>query len=383
MLVTLTLLACAGDEGADGLSTLVNVVDEPAGAHCPIGGSAIEQGVDDNGDGVLDAAEVVSTAYVCTEPNTTVSLAVEPVGENCRYGGTAVHSGLDTNGNGLLDSDEILSSEYVCEGIGGFDPVIQGNVVILRPLDVSLLAPFTEITGNLVLNTDTVEVIDLPNLESVNNLNLSRSALVTLSLPALTTVGGNFTVTSANLETLILSSLSSLRGNLTLNADSLLGLALPELVDPNGMSLLTDALTSFSAPKLVSAEQDINLTTPSLPGVTFPLLGTVRIFRVNAIGAGEVAVPSLLTAGALQVNDSDAIGISAPLLASITNPLGISDNAMLSSFDFTALDEVGNVVIANNPLLPCSEVVALVAQLSTVGATSVSGNGTGVGDECP
>jgi len=66
LLVLALLGGCGGDDdGGASPGQLVRVVDEPPGDNCAGGGSAIETGTDDNGDGVLDAGEVESTSYVC------------------------------------------------------------------------------------------------------------------------------------------------------------------------------------------------------------------------------------------------------------------------------------------------------------------------------
>lgn len=54
-----------GTNGTDGLTSLIDIVPEPEGVTCPGGGQRINTGVDDNGDGVLDAGEIDSTATVC------------------------------------------------------------------------------------------------------------------------------------------------------------------------------------------------------------------------------------------------------------------------------------------------------------------------------
>jgi len=54
-----------GPTGATGLSSLIATNTEPAGSNCPFGGTKITTGLDDNGDQILDEAEIDSTAYVC------------------------------------------------------------------------------------------------------------------------------------------------------------------------------------------------------------------------------------------------------------------------------------------------------------------------------
>jgi hypothetical protein len=129
---------------------------EPAGANCASGGVKLEFGPDVNGNGLLDAAEIVPalTQYVCngangavgaqgpigiTGPagvagpagtngtnglNALVKTTVEPAGVNCVAGGTKVETGLDANNNGVLDLAEINAAQttYVCNGAGGAIP---------------------------------------------------------------------------------------------------------------------------------------------------------------------------------------------------------------------------------------------------------------------
>jgi len=54
-----------GQDGQDGISTLTNVVAEPAGTNCAAGGVKIESGADVDGNGTLDSTEVDATQFVC------------------------------------------------------------------------------------------------------------------------------------------------------------------------------------------------------------------------------------------------------------------------------------------------------------------------------
>src|SRR4029077_350400 len=98
--VASTTFVCAGAQSA------VRVVAEPPGANCTFGGEAIEAGTDTNGNGVLDDAEVQTTSFVCAGPGEAqplVAIATEPPGANCPTGGSAIEVGLDGNGDGILE----------------------------------------------------------------------------------------------------------------------------------------------------------------------------------------------------------------------------------------------------------------------------------------
>ncbi len=131
-----------GSGGTDGLSALVQVADEPAGANCTAGGKKIDFGIDSDSDGVLDTGEVVSTDYVCNGvdgangadgangldgKNSLVALTPEPSGANCPGGGVRIDTGIDTDGDGTLGSGEVLDTAFVCNGAdvaaAGWHPV--------------------------------------------------------------------------------------------------------------------------------------------------------------------------------------------------------------------------------------------------------------------
>jgi hypothetical protein len=97
-------------------AVLVRRDAEPAGEHCALGGTAIRAGADENRDAVLADDEVDQTSYVCAAaPDVVVVRSdAEPAGDHCAHGGTAVRSGFDDDGDGALDDAEIDQVSYVC-----------------------------------------------------------------------------------------------------------------------------------------------------------------------------------------------------------------------------------------------------------------------------
>ena len=130
-------------------NSLINPTPVPAGAQCAAGGTRVESGIDANGNGVLDAAELAATVYVCnglhgaagaagaagttgttgstgttgttdatgvsgstgsagitgTMGLTTLLLATpEPLRANCTAGGVKVQAGTDADRSGVLAS---------------------------------------------------------------------------------------------------------------------------------------------------------------------------------------------------------------------------------------------------------------------------------------
>ena len=161
-----------GTNGINGLNAATLTTVEPAGANCATGGVKLEFGPDVNGNGLLDAGEIVPvlTQYVCNGAvgaagvagpqgipgvagtnglNSLIKTTVEPAGANCATGGTKVETGLDANNNGVLDAGEVLAAQttYVCNGAGGAAGgigVFNGNSILLN----DTVSPLMRYIGN-------------------------------------------------------------------------------------------------------------------------------------------------------------------------------------------------------------------------------------------
>ncbi|VTU34839.1 putative protein related to plant photosystem II stability/assembly factor [Variovorax sp. PBL-H6] len=130
---------CQGAAGPSG--TLVQMRDEPRGAHCADAGKAIHVGIDGDGNRMLDDAEISSTGYVCNGTDGTIaasglnmlaSVVSDAAAANCA-GGSKVIAGLDSNANGMLDADEISATSYICNCAGGPQVDVTGAAVQAQP----------------------------------------------------------------------------------------------------------------------------------------------------------------------------------------------------------------------------------------------------------
>lgn len=100
-----------------GLNSLVSVGPEQSGPNCASGGQKINVGLDINRNNELDANEIQSSSYVCNGNDgigTLVNVLTEPAGLNCEVGGLKIHAGKDINKNGTLDDSEIQNSSFIC-----------------------------------------------------------------------------------------------------------------------------------------------------------------------------------------------------------------------------------------------------------------------------
>jgi len=118
-----------GSAGADGKSALAVTAVESAGSNCTDGGLKIEVGVDDDGNGALDSAEVIHVQYVCNgadgqdgldgaagsaSPNTMLTSISSPaVSLGCTSGGRVMKQGLDNGDGGGTTQNSILESGEV------------------------------------------------------------------------------------------------------------------------------------------------------------------------------------------------------------------------------------------------------------------------------
>ena len=170
----------AGATGAAGFTTLMRVIDEPAGLNCVNGGKLVHVGRDADRDGLLSATEVESGNFVCNgaqgiqgpqgdtgskgdkgdkgdtgDPgpkgdtglkgdqgdkgdtgdtgarghdgfSTLIKTTAEASGTNCPSGGERIEIGKDDDSDGILSPTEIDMTRFVCNGIQG-EQGIQGE----------------------------------------------------------------------------------------------------------------------------------------------------------------------------------------------------------------------------------------------------------------
>ncbi len=405
--------AC-GDGGAagashDGRSALVRLREEPSGGHCPEGGTALEAGLDQDGDGALGDAEVTATTYVCDGTQGTdgakalVELADEPAGPHCAHGGTAVRTGVDQDGDGALDDSEVTDSRYLCNEPPGEGSalcpggVVEGSYTLENSFDAALLAGCTRITGSLTVKAPGLTEFELPLLATVGgSVDVRESAALTrVALPLLATVGGSVDVGgSAVLTALELPLLATVGGGLDVGGCAgLTALELPLLATVGGRVDVGGcvALKTLELPLLATVGGGVDVGgSAALRTLELPLLATAACLRVH-----DNSALSLLTAPALHTlrycdsgssgyyNDSASleIGFNAaltslamPLLATAGGDVGIFGNDALTSLAMPVLATAGgDVSIFGNAVLTS----LAVPRLATAGGgVELFGNDT-------
>ncbi len=198
-----TQYICNGDSGSNGLSSLVNVTDDPAGINCTSGGFKIDVGIDSNNNGVLDTDEIQSTQYICNGDSgsnglsSLVNVTDEPAGINCTSGGFKIDVGIDSNNNGVLDTDEIQSTQYICNGDSGSNGLSSLVNVTDDPAGINCTSGGFKIdvgidsNNNGVLDTDEIQSTQyICNGEIGSELRFNFN----------TTGNGSFSTTSSNVD---------------------------------------------------------------------------------------------------------------------------------------------------------------------------------------
>jgi hypothetical protein len=347
-------------------ATLVRVDTEEPGANCPIGGTRVSTGVDDDLNGLLDDEEIDSTQYICTPevesppPALVITETVDP-GPDCPAGGSRVISGLDLNEDDNLSEDEIDSATYICNGIPGDlnadlcvnGAILEGAVSISAPEDMEMMEGVVCVLGALIIDGST-----LTNLAGLESLVEISSDLVISNNSILSSLEG-------------LDNLAIVKGAITLQNNL-------SLIDIVGMNNLEDvkgglAIKNNTTLQTITGFQSLHLLTGSLSIQNNDELFSVNGFsNLNEVAALQIDEnPSMLTLGAFsaleQVKGSMFVyemnGLAAVEFTQLHTVMGIliiryHDGPTLASFPSLSFLG-GSLLVENNNSLESVEIPLL------------------------
>lgn len=185
-----TLVACTGDQGDRGIAgsnALVKISEEPAGEHCPFGGTKAEVGLDRNNNGSLDPSEISAsgTSYICNGEgkNSLVKTVAELAGDNCPFGGTKLEVGLDANNNDVLDPEEVNddATSFVCNfgPSGALSPSTGVNITVKDGAVSTVVGQ--PISVRFTMRDDRGFPLDLDGVYSLNTAMAPRFAIGTFT----------------------------------------------------------------------------------------------------------------------------------------------------------------------------------------------------------
>ena len=189
-----------GVDGQNGLTSLIVSSVEPNGANCPNGGTRVETGVDDDGNGLLTLDEVDDLLFVCNGENGTdgtdgvdgtdgadgadgtngssttttmvARLSIAPAYLGCNGTGELLQQGMDNgagNGialNGVLESGEVISSALICTTFE------VAQVHDINPLGHANPTDFATINSTLYFTAYNGSVSGIWSLDANDNLTL-------------------------------------------------------------------------------------------------------------------------------------------------------------------------------------------------------------------
>lgn len=349
-------------------SLLSRAVDEAPGANCRDGGRAVQSGIDGDGDGVLDDAEVATTAYVCHRDR--IRLVPESKGQHCTDGGTAVWVGDDANGNDLLEQDEVRNIAYICTAVLTrvvLDPAEAPCAAIHAGVDLdkngslgdSEVIVTERVCGDALIDNVVIKTPeDVARVQGVRgvvrSIEISETMLTSVELPNLAFVGGGLRIfDNPRLAVLDLRQLTQVRGDLALFQNPQLSvLDLPHLnfIDGNFAVSGNPLLSALRLPALSEVSGDYALVQNQLLGE----LSELPFFIFGAITVssnGEITELDLRNArsGDITIHDNPRL-ITVSVDANDSDRLSIRNNSQLAtvSFDATAIKRVE---VSNNPQL--------------------------------
>lgn len=332
-------------------SQLVSTVPEAPGSHCATGGLAIQDGVDDNGDGVLDPAEVDETNYVCNGAAGTsaaVAVVLEPPGANCANGGHAVQTGIDVNANGTLELSEVQHTVYVCDGASGTTQLVR--------TEPEVAGPHCQLGGVAILVGT-----DLDSDGVLAPSEVTSTSYVCNGAPPGPTLVGDYMI-SNNLDVALLAGVTEITGFLITGGSTPLDeIRLPDLERVGMLGLGGDNLRTISLPHLVSSNHwvALRLAADGPPGtIEIPHLQQVaEAFFVSGL-MSTVAAPALVSVGGdFRVQRTSAATISAPVLGTVGGVVTIEGEAALTSVDLRALTSIGGIELGSCPNLALGSLV--------------------------
>lgn len=184
-----------GDASTDAsVAAVIARTRDATTAQCPFGGWVVESGLDVDGDGALEDVEVQTQTVLCEAmppAATLVEILDEPAGIHCPIGGTAVETGSDANGNGALEDDELDHIDYICSD------VVLGDLSINSMAQLGAFASIRGVTGTLTVQvTSLYNLITLPKLEHVGGSMAVFSAW-NVAFPELRDINGGLTMNAA------------------------------------------------------------------------------------------------------------------------------------------------------------------------------------------
>jgi hypothetical protein len=341
---------------------------EPAGARCAAGGTRVDAGRDADRDGALGDAEVERTAWACTDPDLAATVLTrvdpEPASTTCPWGGSALRVGRDLNDDGALDAAEVTEVRRLCETRAA------PSFTVRTKADADLVSAARVVDGQL--RVEVVEPIDLVLSPTAVTFGISVTspALTGLSLYCWTVGQDVRVVGNPHLRRFWFGSENPPGGDVVV-ADNpeLTDLLLP---DRNDRRLGT---VPYRYPGDVVVARNAKLGSFSLgayDGSAVEVGGTLDVEGNTSLAYLEL--PGLTRVGGDLVVAGNGALVEFPVLssaplASVGGALVVRDNVALVRVLLGKLQTVGGLQLQRNATLAFPRLPALVAIIGDLTVT--------------
>ncbi len=242
--------------------------------------------------------------------NALSTVTAEPAGTNCRYGGVRVDVGLDTDGNGTLESAEVTGTRYVCDR-ASTDAIYFGDIVIREAADLALLDGIQIVAGSVYVESTPTGTLSLPDLRVISGqlsfsgsdggYNEAPARLTSVSFPELRRVDRLYLSYRDDVQSVSLPKLERLHRLEISSMSELTTLSLPLLARADEVNIGSNAkLTSVSLPALAATTQLSVSYNTLLTGLTTTALRSVENYLSINDNAALSHCAALRTVAALE-----------------------------------------------------------------------------------
>lgn len=253
--------------------------------------------------------------------------------------------------------------------------------------EVVVSLPALTVTGDLILNNNSIKSVSMPKLTSVGNLLVTSKEIASLELPLLKEVAGDLSVKNPStiinnvLTEVKFTELVSVGGSLSMQYfPSIAKAEFPKLTYVGGgidVQLNSSTFEELSFPVLETANGIINIErAPALATINLPKVKQVSSFIFNKVSYGKYPLKSLNLAALenieneFYIRDVPMESISLPALKSVGGNMTLWGVQSMTTLEMPALTQIkGKFNLSSANLLPSLD----LSKLTELGAIDLTG----------
>lgn len=253
--------------------------------------------------------------------------------------------------------------------------------------EVVVSLPALTVTGDLILNNNSIKSVSMPKLTSVGNLLVTSKEIASLELPLLKEVAGDLSVKNPStiinnvLTEVKFTELVSVGGSLSMQYfPSIAKAEFPKLTYVGGgidVQLNSSTFEELSFPVLETANGIINIErAPALATINLPKVKQVSSFIFNKVSYGKYPLKSLNLAALENIEnefylrDVPMESISLPALKSVGGNMTLWGVQSMTTLEMPALTQVkGKFNLSSANLLQSLD----LSKLTELGAIDLTG----------